>query len=178
MWEGDPIAEAAFKALSISPIPLSITDVMTSLQTGLVNGVYVSPLAAIALQWFTRVKYMYDVPLAVSAGAVLVSKKMWDKLPSDLQEILQRNGKTYMRKLTQLSREDNTKSIDILKQNSIQITKPPSAKVAEECQKIGASARQTLVGKLYSEEFLQRVEKSLADFRANQKAANSKTKGK
>ncbi len=55
MWEGDPIAESAFKAMGITPIPLSIVDVQTSLQTGMVNGVYGSPLAVVALQWFTKI---------------------------------------------------------------------------------------------------------------------------
>ncbi len=49
MWEGDAIAEAAFRALGINPIPLSVVDVLTSLQTGLINGAYTSPLAALAL---------------------------------------------------------------------------------------------------------------------------------
>ena len=66
--EGDPIAEAAFKALGVNPIPLTITDVLTSLQTNLINGVYTSPLASIALQWFSRTKYMLNVPLADAAG--------------------------------------------------------------------------------------------------------------
>ena len=49
MWEGDAIAEAAFRALGINPIPLSVVDVLTSLQTGLINGAYTSPLAALVL---------------------------------------------------------------------------------------------------------------------------------
>src|SRR6185503_8783606 len=77
MWEGDPIAEATFGALGVNPIPLTITDVLTSLQTRLIDGVYTSPLAAIALQWFTRVKYMLDLPLANAAGAVVISKKKY-----------------------------------------------------------------------------------------------------
>ena len=116
MWEGDPIAEAMFNAMNISPIPLSITDVMTSLQTKLIDGVYASPLAAIALQWFTRTKYMLEVPLADAQGAVVIAKKMYDKMPADMQEILTRNGKLYMEKLTKLSREDNAKSIETLKE--------------------------------------------------------------
>jgi TRAP-type C4-dicarboxylate transport system substrate-binding protein len=55
MWEGDPIAEATFRAFNISPIPLSITDVLTSLQTNLINGVYISPYACTVVQWHTKV---------------------------------------------------------------------------------------------------------------------------
>ena len=60
MWEGDPLAEATFKAFNINPIPLSLADVLTSLQTGLIDGVYTSPLACITLQWFTKIKYFVE----------------------------------------------------------------------------------------------------------------------
>ena len=83
MWEGDPIAEGSFKTIGIHPVPLSITDVMTSLQTGLIDGVYSSPLAILALQWFTKTKYMYDYHLADAAGSVLISKKTFDQMPKD-----------------------------------------------------------------------------------------------
>lgn len=171
MWEGDPIAEAAFKAMNINPIPLTINDVLTSLQTGLINGVYSSPLASIALQWFSRVKYMLNVSLANSMGAVVISKKKFNELPSDLQEILKRNGKKYMEKLTLLSRRDNEKSVETLRKNGITITEPPSKNVTTEYEEIGKKARRLLVGKLYPEDLLNRVEKVVYDFRSN----NNKT---
>lgn len=163
-WEGDPVAEVAFSALNINPIPLSIIDVLTSLQTGLIDAVYTSPLAAVSLQWFTRVKYMVEVPLADAAGAVLISKKYFDRMPQDLQEILVRNGRKYMAKLTALSREENKKSIDVLKKQGIQLIKVSEADLRDYVQ-AGYRARRMLVGKLYTEEFLLRVEKSLEEHR-------------
>ena len=62
-WEGDPVAEATFKSFGVNPIQLSISDVLTSLQTGLINGMYTSPLAGVSLQWYTATKYMLDYPL-------------------------------------------------------------------------------------------------------------------
>jgi TRAP-type C4-dicarboxylate transport system substrate-binding protein len=166
MWEGDPIAEAAFKAMNVNPISLSITDVLTSLQTKLVDGVYTSPLAAIALQWFTRVKYMLNAPLADASGAVVISKKRFDELPPDLKEILVRNGKKMMRKLTLQSREDNAKSLDIMKKNGVTIVEPSSPQAMKEYEEIGRKARILLTGKLFSEELLKRVEAKLAEYRA------------
>ena len=167
MWEGDPIAEAAFKSIGIHPIPLSITDVLTSLQTKLIDGIYISPYAAIALQWFTRVKYMLDLPLADAAGAVIISKKKFDELTPDLQEILLRNGKIYMQKLTSLSRQDNEKSIETLKKNGITISSPPSEKAVSAYEESGSKARQLLAGKLFSPELLNKVEAAVSDFRKN-----------
>ncbi len=168
MWEGDPIAEASFKSFGVNPIPLTITDVLTSLQTKLIDGVYTSPLAAIALQWFTRVKYMLNSPLADAAGAVVISQKKFNELPPDLQEILTKNGKVFMKKLTDLSRKENAKSIETLKNNGITIIDPPSAQVTESYDEIGKKARRLLVGKLFSEELLNKVEKEVADFRKAQ----------
>ena len=172
MWEGDPIAEATFKAIGIHPTPLSITDVLTSLQTKLIDGIYISPYAAVALQWFSRVKYMLDIPLADAAGSVIISKKKYDELPADLQEILLRNGKLYMQKLTQLSRLDNSKSIETLKKNGITILSPPSDKAISAYDETGKNARRMLVGKLFSQDFLNRVESAVLDFRGK----NSKGK--
>ena len=167
-WEGDPIAENAFKTLGINPIPLSITDVLTSLQTGLVDAVYSTPLAVVALQWFTRVKYIVDVPLANSAGAVLVSKKMYDQLPSDLQEILVRNGRKFMEKLTHLSRKENRIALEELQKRGLKLIKADPKDVATYAE-VGRKARRTLVGKFYSEEFLNNVEKTVADVKKNSK---------
>ncbi|MDA0986548.1 MAG: TRAP transporter substrate-binding protein DctP [Bacteroidetes bacterium] len=166
-WEGDPVAEATFKSLNANFIPLSITDVMTSLQTNLVDGFYTSPLAAISLQWFTTVKYMLDFPLANASGSIIISKKEFDKLTPDLQQILIRNGKIYMRKLTEQSREDNRKSLQSLKNAKIIFTQLSSDQEKKYCDEIGKNARKMLVGKLYEGEFLTRVENSISEFRQN-----------
>lgn len=168
-WEGDAIADAAFRALGISSIPLSVVDVLTSLQTGLINGAYTSPLAAVALQWNTRVKFMTNVPLADASGAVVLSKKKFDTLPADLQEILLRNGKKFMAQLTQKSREENAAAIQTMKRNGVQIIDITNPKTLEEFYATGKKSRQSLVGKLFDQDFLNRVEKSVADFRATEK---------
>lgn len=166
MWEGDKVAEATFKALGISPIPLSVIDVLTSLQTGLINGAYTSPLAALVLQWHTRVKYMMNLPLADASGAVVITKKKFDELPSELQEILLRNGRKYMRELTLKSRKENTDAITAMKKSGIQLIDVTSSQAIQEYIAAGKKARQSLVGTLYDQDFLNRVEKSIADFRA------------
>ena len=166
MWEGDAIAEATFRAFGVKPIPLSVIDVLTSLQTGLINGAYTSPLAAIALQWNTRVRYMLNVPLADASGAVVIARQTFDALPSDLQEILIRLGRKYMGELTKKSRDENAAAIQTLKKHGVQIIEVTSAKTLDEYQAAGKKARQSLVGKLYDQNFLDRVEKVVDDYRA------------
>jgi len=168
MWEGDPIAEATFNSLGVSPIPLSITDVLTSLQTNLIEAVYTSPLACVSLQWYTRVNHMMDVPLADAAGAVLISKKAFDKLPENYQQIVRQKGREYMAKLTQLSRQDNEQSIQLMKKNGMKVIHVPDANLGD-FRLAGEKARRALVGKLYNQDLLDRVETALKEFRSQQK---------
>lgn len=172
MWEGDPVAEATFKAFGIKPIPLSVIDVMTALQTGMVNAVYISPLAIIALQWFTKVKYMMEVPLADAAGAVLISKTMYDKIPAAYQGILLSNAKKYFQQLMKLSREDNARSIETLKQNGIQIVPAPPADQLQSFYEKGKEARRMMASKLYPLELVEEVEQALEEYRKIGKGSN------
>jgi TRAP-type C4-dicarboxylate transport system substrate-binding protein len=165
LWEGDPIAEETFKAIEIKPIPLSITDVMTSLETGMINGVYASPLAAIVMQWWTKTKYVFSVPITKATGAVLVSMKIFNKLSPNDRKILLAIGRDYLRKLTLSSRNDNEKSIDVLKKEKLIFTDPSSADVMAVLENTGKRARLSLEGKLYSKQLLENVENSLKEFR-------------
>jgi len=169
LWEGDPIAEATFEALHIKPIPLSITDVMTSLQTGMINGVYGSPLSVIALQWFARMKYVFSLPLTNASGAVVMSKKMFDTLTPEDQKAMLALGDKHFRELTLQSRKENDQSVGILKKKGLLFTDPASPAVTAELEKSGERARQALVGKLYSKELLAKVENALKAFRAAKK---------
>jgi len=165
MWEGDPVAEATFKSLGVSAIPLSLTDVLTSLQTNLIEAVYVPPLPCVTLQWYTRLNTMTDVPLANVSGAVLISKKMFDKLEPEHQKILRDKGREYMARLVQESREDNQEAIELMKQNGIQIVKV-SEEHLREFETAARRAHQDLVGKLYPRELLDQVTNSIEEFRA------------
>ena len=167
MWEGDPIAEAAFTSMDINPIPLSLTDVLTSLQTNLINGVYISPLACTALQWHTKVKYMLELPLADSNGAILLTKKQYAKLSPEQQNILKYFSTKYLRQLTQLSREDNAKSLELIKKAGIKFTNITDTNQLQSFKDAGKKARRSLVGKLYDQDFLTQVENYVLDFRNN-----------
>ena len=122
LWQGDPLGMAVFSASDISPVPLPITEVFTSLSTGLIDTVIAPPLGAIALQWFTKTPYMTEIPMADGIGGLVVSSKFFNKLPKDLQELLLRTGNEASEKLLIETRKDNEKSLAVLKQNGVTFT--------------------------------------------------------
>ncbi|MAE70161.1 MAG: ABC transporter substrate-binding protein [Gemmatimonadetes bacterium] len=173
MWEGDPLAEAFFDAFEINPTPLQITDVLTSLQTGLIDAIYTSPYAAVGLQWFTRVKYMMDLPFTDALGAVIVTKKQFDKIPMEYRakvlEICRRHSAT----LNDLTRQDQKTAISRMRKEGIKVI-PVDKSMVESWETIGAKAREGLVGKLYDRETLGLVLGALEEYRASRENPSSR----
>jgi TRAP-type C4-dicarboxylate transport system substrate-binding protein len=165
VWQGDPVAEASFKAFGLKSIPLSIIDVMTALQTNMVDGVYSAPLAIIALQWFTKVKYMMETPIANTRGAVLISNKMFQSLPVQHRKTLKNIIRKYMAQLTQITRQQNLDSIEVLQKNGVELLPAPDTDTLQTYYELGASIRQELVGKFYSQDILNQIELALKAFR-------------
>jgi TRAP-type C4-dicarboxylate transport system substrate-binding protein len=115
LWQGDPLVEAFFSASDLAPIPLSITEVFTSLSTGLVDTVYAPPLGAIAMQWFTQTQYVTDVAMGIGIGGLVVDNRFFKKLPQDLQTLLVRTGQEAGESVIRATRLDNEKSLAVLR---------------------------------------------------------------
>ena len=86
--EGDMISYASMEALSLSPVTLPLTDVLTGLQTGLIDIVAMSPIGALVLQWHTKIKYMTELPLVYTLGFMAIDKKAFAKLSDGDQGIV------------------------------------------------------------------------------------------
>jgi len=155
-WEGDPIAAALFDALGIAPIPLSLPDVLTSLQTGLIHGAYATPLAAIALQWHTQVRYFLQMPVAFVSGALVVTAAAYDKLPADLQKLLVDECEAAAVKLAAATRKENIEAIAAIGQSGVQIVAPPPD-TRKPFEAAAMEARKKLSGTLFPAELLEKA---------------------
>ncbi len=96
---GDADTEELFKVAGFHPVPLSPTDMLTGLQTGMIDAFDCPPLVALANQWFGLAKHMIDLPWAPLVGATIVDKKVWDKIPeaqrAKLIEAAERAGQRF-----------------------------------------------------------------------------------
>lgn len=168
-WKGDPLVETMYREFKLVPIPLPLTDVLTSLQTRLIDAVYAPPLGAIALQWFTQTKYITDLKIADSTGGILMTKKSFAAIPAADREILLSTARKYSRILVERTRTDNEKSYKVLSDAGIKTVSVPP----DEAERISATSRAVwgaLVGKLYSKELLEEVISTVDKYR-NKKAA-------
>jgi len=167
-WQGDPLSAAFFSASNIAPVPLPITEVFTSLSTGLIDTVIAPPLGAIALQWFTKTPYMTEVPMADGIGGLVVSSKFFNRLPKDLQELLLRTGNEASEKLLVETRKDNEKSLGVLKQNGVTFTLAwKDIKEADVFSIRDRAAADLAKSGYIPAEVYDRARKALAEYREN-----------
>lgn len=118
--DGDDISRAAFESIGISPISLPLTDVLTGLQTGLIDTVAASPMGAIALQWHSKVKYLNEIPLSYLYGTMIITRKAFNKLSQDDQAIVREIMSSTFTKLDGINRDDNTKAYAALKKQGLE----------------------------------------------------------
>ena len=147
--EGDPVSQVLLETVGVTPIPLSIPDVLTSLQTGLINTAFNSFYGSIVLQWFTRISYVTDIPFAYAYGAFVLDKKTFSKLPPEYAELMKAASQTHFSKLLADTRKSNEEALQVLQENGIVLVNPtPSAR--EELQN---NYRQMTVDKLIDDAF-------------------------
>ncbi|MEW6377762.1 MAG: TRAP transporter substrate-binding protein DctP, partial [Thermodesulfobacteriota bacterium] len=130
-WEESPMSKAIFDEAGVSAIPLSVPDVLVGLQTGLVDVVYAPPSVAISLQWFTKIKYMTDVPLAYLAGGIVVKKEMFKQIPQPFQNILLESFQSHLDELKAVTRNENREAIRVMAKHGVKIITPSNDQVDE-----------------------------------------------
>jgi len=163
--EGDVISQTFFESAGVSPIPLPVSDVYTGLQTGLIEAVGSPPVAAIALQWHTRVKYLTDTPVMYTYGMLVMGRRAFRRLsPADQAVVREVFGRATT-KLNLQTRRDNSKAKAALRNQGIRFV-TPSQKTFSELESIADQANRRLAEKgLYSKSFLEALKGHVREYR-------------
>ena len=168
MWKGDQLSRAMFDAIGITPVPLSFTDVMTSLSTKLIDTASITPYGAVAYRWHQRFDYMSEYPTTNVLGATIVTKRIWDKILPEHQQAILDICPAYFEKMNRHVREQDRKSIEILKKSGIEIVPFDPENNKEQFEFIfnaSRKARESLVGEMYSRELLEKTLSLLKEYR-------------
>ena len=157
--EGDPISRVLLETVGVTPIPLSIPDVLTSLQTGLINTTFNSFYGSIVLQWFTKISYITDIPFVYAYGAFVLDKKTFSKLPAPHAAMMKKEAQIHFKKLLIDTRKSNEEALQVLIDNGISLVKPtPMTK--EELQN---NYREMTAKKLINDAFSKSIYKEAVE---------------
>jgi len=171
--EGDSISYASMEALSLSPVTLPLTDVLTGLQTGLIDIVAMSPIGALVLQWHTKIKYITELPLVYTMGFMAIEKRAFEKIsPADQAIVREVMNATYQN-FDVVNLKDNHAARDVLINQGIESTPFEQEKylairsvLAESNKALGDSGK-------FSADMYNEMMGYIAEFRSKQAADTS-----
>ncbi len=159
----DPASQSAAKTFDISPVPLTLGDVLAGLQTGLVDTVTSSPIGTIALQWHTQVTSITDMPLVYFYGVLAISEKAFKKISSDDQKVVRSIMTEAFKKIDAQNRKDNESAFAALQAQGIKLVKPSTEQMKDWQQKTNASITNYLKEGGISDAAYQEVMSVLAE---------------
>jgi tripartite ATP-independent transporter DctP family solute receptor len=122
-----PIHIEMWKAFGASPVPISIPEVMSALQTGLVDGFDNSTLFTSATGWYQSVDYFVLSGHMYQPGIIIYNKKFFDSLPKDIQNILLGDQKQEATIGRTGVREIEPEIIKILEKDGVKVQKMSEA---------------------------------------------------
>lgn len=169
--EGDTISYASMEALSLSPVTLPLTDVLTGLQTGLIDIVFMSPIGALVLQWHTKVKFITDLPIAYTMGFMAIDKKAFGKISSADQEIVRQVMTRTYQQLNDANLDDNKEALQALLNTGIEQVAIAENEIGEIRSILGKSNRDMAERGDYSLVLYERMLQYLEEYRAGSASA-------
>ncbi len=172
LWGDDQLVGAIYKKLGLNGIPLGVPEVDGNLTSGKINACYGSPLAAVALQWYSKIKFMTTMPMSYSIGATVVSVDTYKKLSPEDAKVVDEIGRAYAKKLRKVIRKSNEDAKGTMIRRGVTIVPTPVATV-DEFTKKSTEIWNELVGKMYSKEELKMVLDARDEYRAKHKTAEA-----
>lgn len=178
IWNADPVAIKLADVLGINSVMLPVPEVLTSLQTGLVDTMFSSTTALVALQWHTQMKYYYNIKLRYDPAAMFTTTKALNQLPAEHQEtykqVIKDVTEEYMKPfLTELRDTEEELGEMLMTEGGLKMVEWNEKDVAP----VRADALKTwdmMAGEFYPPELLADVKAALAEYRSGAGAGAAK----
>jgi TRAP-type C4-dicarboxylate transport system substrate-binding protein len=154
--QGDNSTFQLYKLNGFHPVALAATDILTGLQTGLIEAFQSPPLFALSNQWFGGAKNMLDIPFAQLVGATVIDKDVWDKIPAPIQKEMRASARTAGVALREEIRKAESNSIPMMQQFGLNVVHA-DAKATAEWHKLAEAIWPNLRGTLVPADLFDQV---------------------
>jgi TRAP-type transport system periplasmic protein len=164
-WGSDTVYMDLMKKAGFNPIQLSITDLLTGLQTGLVSAFAATPQAALGFQWYSLAPNMCSLRWQPLPAVIIMTNRAWKKIPKHLRpELIISLDKLRIKIWTDVIKLDD-ESIIAMKKHGLKINQVTPKAVAEWQKLINEVARPVFVGHRFSKHVFEKIQDALTEYR-------------
>lgn len=170
MWilGDDPMAGSLLDKLKLNGVPLGIPEVDAALTSGKIDACFSTPLGAVALQWYSKLKYMSSTPMVFAIGATIMSLDTVKKVSEQDRKAIDAVAKRSQKKARTVIRKANEEARRTILRKGITVVDAPKEMV-DELAGVAAQVQKEMTGKVFSQEELDMVIKHRDAYRAKKK---------
>ena len=161
---GDPEMESLYKEFGFRVVPLSLTDMITSLQTGMIEAVSLPPLFALLNETYRLAPNMTSLRWTPLVGGTVISLKTWEQIPEQLRPALLEAATEAGDLLRNKIRRMDATSVAEMEKRGLQVTKLTQAEL-ESWQREAEAAYPRLRGRYAPADLFDQVQQLLVDLR-------------
>lgn len=170
-WEGETVMKAISKSLHVPTISLPLPDTLTALQTGMINAFYGTSIHVLAFQWNKYVDYLYRPSIFYTPSFVVITERTFKKIPPHIQAFFfDETANQIKRDTLRWIHEDDAKAMEVLQKAGTKIVDIPSDQL-EEMKARTQKVYTEMSGKIFPAELLDKVQRLLAEYRAQKSTA-------
>jgi TRAP-type C4-dicarboxylate transport system substrate-binding protein len=158
------------RSSGFTPVLLDWADALTALQTGMLDAVPTSPYFALSMQFHTVASHMLEVDWAPLVGALVITKRTWDGLSPERQNVMRATAVEAGKKFQARGRAESDEAVAAMKRRGLSVSTPSPADVAE-WRKLSESFYPNIRGTMVPAEMFDEVVRLLAEYRASRPGA-------
>jgi TRAP-type C4-dicarboxylate transport system substrate-binding protein len=166
MTAGDEVTRQWYIKNGFSPVALAPTDMLTSLQTGMIDTIPATPLVALAFQWYQQAPYMLDVKLGPLAGATVITSRAWGQISEADRALLQQHAAQLDKRLRADVPRQDAQSIAEMEKRGLKVVRVAGTPKGATFQAKAREYAQAMRGTLVPEDVFDQAIKDRDAFRA------------
>jgi TRAP-type C4-dicarboxylate transport system substrate-binding protein len=154
-----------WKSSGFSPVALEATGIPQGLLSGTISAVPTVPIFALAAQLDGQAKYMLELKWAPLVGATVVTKKAWEKVPTEFREAMLKIAAETGQQIKTAGRAENDAAVAAMVKRGLKVEKLPPEVDAEWCAIID-KLRDRIRGKIVPIDMFDEAQRLLKEFRS------------
>ena len=167
-FAGESEQQEIMKSLGFTPVPLETTDILPSIQTGMINVVPSTPYFALATQIYGKVPHMLEINWAPVVGALVVTQKAWDDMSPAGRQALRTAGEKAGVQIRNKARQEVEEAVEAMRKRGLVVNKPNPDQLRE-WQELADKLYPRIRGNLVPAETFDEVFQHVKAYRAGRK---------
>ncbi len=169
-WAGDEAMTDWWRQGGFKPVALAATDIVTGLQTGMIDALAVPPIYAMSVQFFKQAKFLADVPLIPMMGAIVVTRRAWNRISEEDREVLIEGGERAEKRIFETIPTLEQTAIKLMGSEGLEVVQIVGTEVEDDWKRIAHDFAEDMRGKTVPEAVFDRATAVRDAYRKQQEA--------